>query len=289
MNVTQLSVSLWISAEAGIYYNMLMCDVALPIEINSVSEKCFLLWKCVCCISAVRFREEGQTTIISVSLLCGVMQVLWKKLTHSRMHLHIQSLRARSVCVDSPVCPMSCVCFVIIVLTVFLWRCAYDDSQTHKALGGCFKNTNCSTHTHTQHKYPHTHWYYLYQVTPWWWHTPYSTWHIIQTDTHTHTTCFTHLTSCCCHCIHVCHTISDLNSEQKIKNAEVVAAYGSAHRITNSNFTTFSTINKWIKYLYIRNYNDFQSGVWWKSIFFLTSLRLQPLIKSNFNSFILFF
>lgn len=156
MNVTQLSVSLWISAEAGIYYNMLMCDVALPIEINSVSEKCFLLWKCVCCISAVRFREEGQTTIISVSLLCGVMQVLWKKLTHSRMHLHIQSLRARSVCVDSPVCPMSCVCFVIIVLTVFLWRCAYDDSQTHKALGGCFKNTNCSTHTLNTNIHTHT-------------------------------------------------------------------------------------------------------------------------------------
>ena len=139
------------------------------------------MWDLVFWISAVRLRKERRNTIISISLC-----VLWcwfcERSHHAQMHLHIQPLRARSVCVDSPVCPISSVCFVITVLTVFPWQCACNDTQTHMALGACFKNTRCLTHsrTHSIQIFTHTHtqtyidWYYLYQVTPWWWHTPYA-------------------------------------------------------------------------------------------------------------------
>lgn len=80
---------------------------------------------------------------------------------HTRRHLRIPSLRARSVCVDSPVCPMPCVCFVITMLTVFPWQCASDDTQTHAALKAHIifytHNRNILTYTHTfRFKQPQT-------------------------------------------------------------------------------------------------------------------------------------
>ena len=164
------------------------------------------MWDLVFWISAVRLRKERRNAIISISLC-----VLWcwfcERSHHAQMHLHIQPLRARSVCVDSPVCPISCVCFVITVLTVFPWQCACNDTQTHMALGACFKNTRCLTHsrTHSIQIFTHTHTNTHRLVLPLSGHTLMvthtlclesgATWHIIRT----HTSCFTHLACWCCH------------------------------------------------------------------------------------------
>lgn len=157
--------------------------------------------------------------------------------------VHIQSLRARSVCVDSPVCPMSCVCFVIIVLTVFLWQCAYDDSQTHKALGGCFKNTNCSTHTHNTNIHTHT------LVLPLSGHT------LVVTHTLCNLTHHTDRHTCAHNLLHTSYQLllslyprvsHHIRPEFRTKNKKCRSGGSlwkwSAHRITNSTFTTTTFI-----------------------------------------------
>lgn len=127
---------------------------------------------------AVRCRAKWQLPIISVSLLCAGRSPLLKEFTHTQPQTHtlwwtyiFSPLRARSVCVDSPVCPKSRVCFVIIVLTVFPWQFPHDDSQTHKDLVCCIERkkkitlfSRCNTHLCI----------YLNQVTPGWWHTLFS-------------------------------------------------------------------------------------------------------------------
>lgn len=76
------------------------------------------------------------------------------------MYKCIRSLAACSVFVDSPVCPVPCVCIVTTTLTVFPWQCLHDDTQTHTALGVSPNHILFCTHLpHLKHshKYTHTH------------------------------------------------------------------------------------------------------------------------------------